>query len=84
MGEEQMVGYEKGAVCAGVPHIDGGEHVLWVDQGPEQAHQLNSTSQLRVRVTDHLFYDHVDQQHVLGSREQSGDTPHTTAHSQTH
>lgn len=41
--------------------IDGGQHILWIYQYPENPHQLNCPTKFRVRVADHLFDYHVQQ-----------------------
>lgn len=49
-------------------HICRGQHVLRVHQGPQQAHELHRAAELRVRVTDHVLDDQVDQEDVLQTR----------------
>lgn len=49
----------------GRAYISRRQHVLWVDERPEQPHQLDGASQLGVGVTNHLLDDHVDQQDIL-------------------
>lgn len=46
-------------------YISRRQHVLWVDERPEQPHQLDSATQLGVRVTNHLLDHDIDQQNVL-------------------
>lgn len=46
-------------------YIGGSQHVLRVDERPEQAHQLDSSSQLWVRVTDHLLDHDIYKQNIL-------------------
>lgn len=53
--------------CGFPAHISRRQHVLWVNQCPEKPHQLDGTSQLGVRITNHLLDHHVDQQNILES-----------------
>lgn len=45
--------------------VGGSQHVLGVDEGTEEAHELHGSAQLRIRVTDHLLNHQVYQQNVL-------------------
>ena len=46
-------------------YIGGTEHVFGVYQDADNSHELYSTPQLWVIITDHLFYHQVDQQVLL-------------------
>lgn len=41
--------------------VDRGQHVLWIEQGPYDAHQLDCAASFRVAVTSHLLNDDVHQ-----------------------
>lgn len=45
--------------------ISGCQHVLRVNESSEQSHQLYSSSQLWVRVTNHLLDHYIYQQDIL-------------------
>ena len=45
--------------------VDGGQHVLGVQQHPDDVGQLNSVAHFRIGVAVHLLDDHVHQEGVL-------------------
>lgn len=46
-------------------YIGGSQHILRVDECPEQTHQLDSSPQLWVRVTNHLLNHNIYQENIL-------------------
>lgn len=46
-------------------YISGCQHVLRVNESSEQPHQLYRSSQLWVRVTNHLLDHYIYQQNIL-------------------
>lgn len=46
-------------------HVGRSEHVLGVDEGTEEPHELHGSAQLGIRVADHLLYHQIYQQNIL-------------------
>lgn len=46
-------------------YIGSGQHILWVNQSSKQAHKLDCSSKFRICITNHMFYNEVDEQNIL-------------------
>lgn len=59
-----------GFYCETGTDVGGRQHVLGVDEGTEETHELHGSAQLGIRVADHLLYHQVYQQNILDKHKQ--------------
>lgn len=61
-----------GSLCPfSFTYVGGRQHVLRVNESSEQSHQLYRSTQLWVRVTNHLLDHYIDQQDILLKKRKS-------------
>ena len=65
LGKEKIYISTAGENLTSFTYIGGSQHVLRVNECPEKTHQLDSPSQLWVRVTNHLLDHNIYQQNIL-------------------